>query len=302
MKKKHRLILLFMLVFVGGTLLGYTPALTFQDDCDLSEVAAGTCIQIPEGNPIYILRAYVDYTVPKVYAEDLGIHWPISKGNKTIFRYITGVKSGAPKPSAQSYVWFSLHHKPPLGSNPPGAQLDITNIPAACGPVELGARIAYKLNKVASYTKDGVIELYENAGAGFDAKCGSAAVVWSSNCGGYPQRLLVPSGGDVPVQEITTFKCEDTGVTVEVTINPCTLQIDNVLCTGGGISGPATPTSNTWGRAQDLNDPNRIDQFAIENIGPGTPGCIVCAKPYPVVLRGNEAWWCGGPPSPAPTQ
>jgi hypothetical protein len=297
MKNRHKSILLFMIVFTGVTMLAYSPALALQDNCTDPELAIGTCIRVPSDNPVWILRA-VDINLNKVYRQNLGVDWPIKQNNKTVFRYITGVYRDAPKPPALSYVWFSLQHVPPLGTSPGGAQLDMANIPSGCGNVELGSRIAYKLNKVASYQKDGIIELYEVPGTGIDQTCGSAAVVWSSDCGGYPQLLLVPSGGDVPIQEVTTFTCEDSGVTVTVTINPCTSEISDVWCEGPeSVRGWAQSTSDTWGRAQDFQ--GQQTDFPIVNIGPGTPGCIVCADPWPVVLRGNKAWWCGGaPPEP----
>lgn len=317
MKKKYTLILLFMLAFTGVTLLVYTPALAdWGRFCTEDELVAGTCIEItePDNGVVYILKAFVSFGIPDdpsdpgdpVDSEEslvLGENWPIHDiaNKRTIFRYITGAadpdKYGVvKKPSAQSYTVFSLCSLPALGTDPSGAQLDLSKLHSSCGSPELGARKALKLNKVASFSKDGIIELYEPLYTNFDDQCGYAWVVWSDNCNG--GRMVVPACTATPIQKTTSFKCEDSGVTVTVEIDPCTRQINSVNCGDLGPAALGKKPSWAYVKASDPDDPSSsiTKSFQFGQAGPGTPGCIACMNPYPIVVRGNEIWWCGDEP------
>ena len=197
----------------------------------------------------------------------------------------------------------------PLDSDPPGADLSLNQLPKNC-PLISGDHIAYKLNPAVNFsTKNSVFDLITPLGTKID-ECATrkeiptVLIVSSSGCEGLS--VNVPAGETgIPFQHWAHFSCADSGVNVNVEFDECTGDVVNVACDQeGAICGasvPAVQTSNTYIYATVPTHPDpalRERSFPISNMGPGTPGVIVCTgtDSEPVYLRGDKAWWCGGPP------
>jgi len=302
MKKKHTLILLFMLVFTGVILMGYTPVRAWDRSCTVAELDNGTCLQIlnPNGDVVYIVKAFIDDTEENVIP---GNNWPFDKNGYTVFRYIGGISQyyldaeDIKKPSAWSYIVFSLFGLP-SGAVPSGAQLSLDTLFDTCSENLDPSRIAYKLNPSVNFKSDAIFELHVPVGTGID-ECGSALVIFSKNCSG--GKLLTPKFGGAPFEQFRTFECGGNW-TVEVEYDPCTGEPKTVTCNDGNGPTSAAQTDSPYGYAEVPTHPDetlQVRTFPIENMGPGTPGVVVCTETEPVFLRGNKAWWCGGASVPA---
>jgi hypothetical protein len=295
MKKKHTLILLFMFVFTGVMLLGYTPVQAWQEKRSCSDDEEGTCLEIVNSDDevVYIVEAYIDDDT-QVYP---GVNWPFEENGHTVFRYIGGVSQDylddlSSKPSAWSYIVFSLM-APPLSAVPPGAHLPLDKLSDSCIVDMDPSRIYYKLNPSVNFKSDAIFELHTPLGTGID-ECGSALVIFSKLCSG--GEIYTPKFGGVPFEEFRTFECGSW--TVEVEYNPCTGEPENVTCNNGVSNSPADFTEEPYGYAEVPDHPDetlRVRSFPIDNMGPGTPGVLVCTDTEPVFLRGNKAWWCPNP-------
>jgi len=181
MEKKNTLILLFMFVFAGVTLLGHTPALAIMVRCSETEVNNHTCVYTGTLQlQIYVVRAFP----------------PFDASGSTVFRYEAGATQEAidavkakqiPKPSAWSYIVFSLWAEP-LGSVPTGASLNLNQLPNACGAQAIAPNhIAWKLNPGVNFTsRNSTFDLFTPLGTRIDqcaVKSGfpTALIITSSN-------------------------------------------------------------------------------------------------------------------------
>jgi hypothetical protein len=298
MKKKSTLILLFMFGFAGVALLGHTPALATVDPCTQAEVDAHTCVYTGSSDlQVYVVRASA----------------PFDASGSTIFRYTAGTTLAAQeavknkqltKPSAWSYIVFSLWTKP-LGSNPPGADLSLNQIPKACALIA-GDHMAYKLNPGVNFTtRNSVFDLITPLGTKID-NCATesgyptALIVTSSDC--LSLVVNVPAGLiNAPFLHWAHFTCDDSGVNVNVEFDECTGGVKNVACDQSLASCAETvnavPTYNPYGYVLPP-----ATSFLISNMGPAS-GVTVCTggNNLPVYLRGNEAWWCERNPCTGPS-
>lgn len=296
MEKKKTLILLFMFVFAGVAVLGHTPALATMAPCTLAELDAHTCVYTGTSFEIqqYVMRASA----------------PFDESGVTIFRYEAGVTQEAidavknkviPKPSAWSYIIFTLWREP-LDSDPPGASLDLNQLPNSCTSFAPN-HIPWKLNPGVNFsTRNSVFDLMTPLGTKID-QCATES--------GYPTALIITSSGcldlvvnvpaaetGVPFQHWAHFTCEDSKVNVNIEFDECTGGIKNVACdtllaecgtTSPYVARPINPYA--YALSPDYAEPF---SYPIENMGPGTPGVIVCtgADSLPVYLRGNQGWFC----------
>jgi hypothetical protein len=300
MKKKHRLILLFMLVFAGVILLSYMPAQAVGvDPCSSTEEPY--CFAITDTTTdglsvqIWVMRA-VDAD-GDTYLDGVNFIWPYTDAlGRAVFGYEIGTTEAAEiavkekrlsKPSAGSYIYFKVS-APPIESYPPGASIDINNIPTYCNESTLGALYAWKVNARWNFGKVATIELFYPAGTSTDLDCVECGVIWSNEC-----QVLDIAGaraGEV-FRPAEPFYCSDTDTNVVITYNPCTLDISSVTCDGYDADGP-TYDNYLYVEVPDPDNPTRT--IRIPNMGP--EAVVLCTDGGPVVSLGDRAWWCGTAP------
>jgi len=282
MKTKHIPTLLFILAFAAVALTGYPPA---QADWDR------TCTSSPDGACVtagnWTVAAYVDGVTDVV----LGETWPIRDvaHNRVIFRYITGITNPGTKVSAQSYMVFNWPELP-LGANPPGAQLALDQLFKDCGS-EPETGIAYKLNRVATDKKDGIIDIYMPLDTCVNTKGAGVWIKPHDEChSGAPLWVALGSGEVGTIYpEIKEYYACNTHVTVtfdrcygfptsvtDADGNPCTYKPDAILCIDKNNDGITTDD----------------ECETTPNIGPRIGGALLCTDGPPVFVYGDGMWFC----------
>lgn len=260
----------------------------------------GSCIKFFEGSDhVYTIKAFAgcctdaditagDPDCPMAgYARTptLNGNWPrtLPTGER-VFEYVEGY-AGNGKPSAVSYNAFGLTALP-TSSEPPGAQLNLTDLHSSCGAPELHGNILFKLNPNVTRQKDDLIRLVYPSSYIGAVSCNTKWLIWSSNCDGNDP-LWGPKNGSITGTS-ASYTCGS--ASVELTFNECNGLITSVSCNGTEIDASTEQPYLT------------IVTDTGEEITPATdvgpyPGVVACVAgddgtTGAAVLSGDRLWLC----------
>jgi hypothetical protein len=313
MKKKFTLILLFMFVFAGVALLGYTPAWGDWTRKCITEFPdpeypgrpvdePGECVTFKyQDNPAYVMRAWNGWEDPNNPIDPadvtIGTDWPRDDTRDgvevSVFWYMLGhhisVNKGN-KPPTPSYIGVKLRGTP-IDTTPWGSLLDMSQLYKDCRTTVYSPFYVLKMNTRATWNKDYLVEIVAPRGTPID-DCGWVMMIIADECYGIhaDPSLAVPQlAGVGPFQGVTNYTCPD-GVTVTVTLDECGVEPPTLECTDrpGSTRELEFVLSATTARAIPFE--GEAIEFQLQRVG--IRQVIVCTDDLPIVFWGDQASWC----------
>jgi hypothetical protein len=271
MKKKHILILLFIFVFSGVALLGYNPTWAW-DPC--SNFYSKPCLDLTYHNkPAYII--YYDNYADGIHTYQIVNH--------------PGQGTGKKKPPGISYIAIKTIGAPE--TDPSGSGLSIEQLFKDCEDAAYDPYNARKINVNVNPNKGDTMTMV--GGEAMDS-CGFVWSIIGDDCVGglLPLPLY---GGFEPFEKTQKSICDDSGVFAEITLDECGAEPPSIRFTdysGAGRNFRYFTRDNFWMVGEYIDDTDspttearQYGEFGLE------PACIICADPWPIVLRGYTAYF-----------